>query len=115
MTIEDYLLNLQNEAIQKLMAAAHEMILALIPNIHANIKYKIPFYTLRKNILYLNPSGNHIYIGFPFGHLLSNEQGILVTAGRKQVRHIDIFSLEDLYKEAVKEIILEAILLDEAF
>lgn len=113
MTIEDYFLNLENPTVQELMIATHEMILELLPNIRANIKYKIPFYSLRRNICYLNPSGNHIYIGFLYGHLLSNEQGILVTAGRKQVRHVDIFSLKDVHREVVKEVILEAVLLDE--
>lgn len=113
MTVEDYILNIENLNIRQLMEAAHEMILDLIPNVCSNIKYKIPFYSLRKNLCYLNPSGNHIYIGFPYGHLLSNEQDILITNNRKQVRHIDIFSLEDLQKESVKEIILEAAIIIE--
>ncbi|MEO1096988.1 MAG: hypothetical protein AAFX57_04455 [Bacteroidota bacterium] len=48
------------------------------------------------------------------GNELSNEQGLLSGKGRKQVMSIEIAKLSDLPEGAIKEVIHEALLLDES-
>tara|TARA_R110002126_G_scaffold37614_2_gene113181 strand:+ start:9816 stop:9977 length:162 start_codon:yes stop_codon:yes gene_type:complete len=44
---------------------------------------------------------------------LSNEQGILESKGRKEVLSVEFSSVDEIPKEAIREIINEALFLDE--
>lgn len=110
--IENYLLNLDPQH-HLLTYEAHQLILTLVPQVQATIKWKIPYYTYIKGLCYLNPRNKVLDIGIVQGHLLSNKQGILIAENRKQVRIIRVSSIEELQNDAVKEIILEAALLRE--
>lgn len=111
--VEAYFTFHENPEISDLIAGTHTLILSLVPQAQASIKWNIPFYTYIRNLCYLNPKKDHIYIGFPYGVHLSNEQGLLETAGRKQVRTISIYKLKDLETPALAEVILEAALYNE--
>ncbi|MEL6668817.1 MAG: DUF1801 domain-containing protein [Bacteroidota bacterium] len=79
------------------------------------IRFKIPFYFNRSWVCYLNPiKQGGIELAFLRGRELSNVQGLLVSKGRKQVYGIDCYSLAEIPREAIYEIIQEAILLDES-
>lgn len=93
-----------------------EEILDSHPAITESLKYGVPFYTLKKNICYLTQSKKDgAYIGFIQGHKLSNEQGILITDGRKQVKIIQFESLEDAKDKTslLHEVLNEAFILDD--
>ncbi len=47
------------------------------------------------------------------GYELSNAQGLLESKGRKQVLSIDFSSVSEIPKDAIREIINEALYLDE--
>ncbi|MEM9858188.1 MAG: DUF1801 domain-containing protein [Bacteroidota bacterium] len=78
------------------------------------IRFRIPFYYRRSWICYLNPT-KRATIEFCFlrGNELSNEQGLLNTNGRKQVAGIEIETLTNLPESELREVIHEALLLDE--
>lgn len=114
MTIEDYILSLENSAQADLIAAAHDLIENLIPQVKSLIKWKVPFYEYHKHLCYLNPKkGGGIEIAFIHGALFSNEQGLLQDAGRKQIKGLLIKNLKELHSDAVTEIILEAAAINE--
>lgn len=113
MTVAEYFDHLENPVQHQLMSETHHLILELIPTISVNIKWRIPFYTYLAPLCYLNPHKDHCYIGFVRGRELSNEQGLLTGTDRKLIRILEIKSLEDLYQDAVAEIILEAAALVE--
>ena len=78
------------------------------------IRYKIPFYYRKSWICYLNPGKKGtVELAFIRGDELSNEQGLLDAKDRKQVRSIEFGNLSEIPKTLIKEIIHEAIILDE--
>lgn len=84
------------------------------PGLSAKIRYKIPFYYRKSWVCYLNPVKNKgIELAFLRGNELSNEQGLLGFRGRKQVSGIIFYQLHEIPEEAVREIVQEALLLDE--
>lgn len=98
---------------QKILLHLHEMICTL-PGITGKISYGLPFYYLRSWICYLNPrKDGRVELAFPRGNELSNEQGLLAAAGRKQVMGVVFGSASEIPGETVLEILLEAMLLDE--
>ncbi len=78
------------------------------------IKYKIPFYYNRSWICYLNPlDDNSVELAFTRGNELSNIQGLLRQNGRKQVSGIVLKDVSEVQFPEIREIIQEAIVLDE--
>lgn len=114
MTVTDYLDQLEIPQQRELMTAAHELLLDLIPQVEATVKWKVPFYTYVAPICYLNPVAEHFYFGFIRGSELSNEQGLLMGTDRKLVRLLHIQTLKELFSDSTAEIILEAVSLAEA-
>lgn len=98
---------------QKILWALHHLIVE-VPEITSKIRYKIPFYYRKSWICYLSPKKTQeIELVFLRGQELSNEQGILESKDRKQVSGILLSSLDEFPEEAIREILQEAILLDE--
>lgn len=102
--------------VRGLLTAAHHFLQENLPPFAAcAIKWRIPFYTLRRNFCYLNRRPDHITLGFPHGYKLAPRPKVLLGEDEKlkQVRYLEIFNLEDLYSESVQQILHEAIILDE--
>jgi hypothetical protein len=112
--VEDYILSLENENQIKLMTYFHQLMLAL-PTITSKIRFKIPFYYSKSWVCYLNPLKNG-FVEFAFlrGNELSNEQGILKARGRQQVAGIIFEEIDEHNISILKEIIQEALLLDQS-
>ncbi len=101
---------------RELLIAAHHFLQENLPPFAAcAIKWRIPFYTLRRNFCYLNRHQDHITLGFPHGYKLAPRPGVLLGEHEKlkQVRYLEIFTIEDLYSEITQQILHEAIILDE--
>ncbi len=98
---------------QRILLALHEL-LSSFPQVTGQIRYKIPFYTRKSSVCYLNPlRGGGVEIGFIRGNELSNDQGLLDSKGRSQVAGISYFTVGDIREESLLEILQEAFLLDE--
>ncbi len=79
------------------------------------ITFKNPCYYNKSWICYLKSvRSESIELAFLRGNELSNVQGILKSHGRKQLRSIEFSEIKEIPIESVKEILQEAILLDEA-
>ena len=116
MTILGYIEETRSLKVQQLLIAAHDFLQETLPPFATcAIKWRIPFYKLHRNICYLNRHHDHITLGFPHGYKLSPLPGILLgeSENLKQVRYLEIRSLEDLYSETTYQILQEAIILDE--
>ena len=80
----------------------------------AKITFKNPCYYGNSWICYLKPLKNgKVELAFMRGNELSNDQGILKSNGRKQLRSIEISELNEIPLDAIEEILNEAILLDQ--
>ncbi|MFN1834869.1 DUF1801 domain-containing protein [Balneola sp. MJW-20] len=84
------------------------------PTVTCSIKHGIPFYDQNKWVCYLNPvKSGAVALSFIYGNKLSNEQGLLESKGRKQVMSAEFKRLEEIPRDAVRQIINEALMLDE--
>ncbi len=80
----------------------------------SKITFKNPCYYKNSWICYLKPLKNgKTELAFMRGNELSNHQGLLKSNGRKQLMSIEIVNMETIQTDVVREIILEAIMLDE--
>jgi hypothetical protein len=116
MSVLEYIEETNPPEVRELLTAAHLFLQeSLPPFATCAIKWRIPFYSLRRNFCYLNRHRDHITLGFPHGHRLAPQPGILLGENEnlKHVRYLEIRSVEDLYSEATLQILHEAILLDE--
>jgi hypothetical protein len=90
-TIFDYIEETNSAEVRQLLISAHHILQETLPPFATcSIKWKIPFYTLHKQLLGENEK-------------------------LKQVRYLEIYTVEDLYADLTQQILQEAILLDETF
>ena len=91
-----------------------DQLLMDFPGVTSKLRYKIPFYDKKSWICYLNPiKKSGVELAFVRGNELSNQQGILDFKGRKQVAGIEIFDSKHLPLDELREIINEALILDQ--
>jgi len=106
-----------------------DIILESDPKLIEKYNYWVPYYTRNKMVCFVWPvsapnapkaknqkqDGTIVSLGFCYGNKLSNEQGLLLAEGRKQVYIIRLKSIQELEKleSQIREIVLEAVLLDE--
>jgi hypothetical protein len=116
MSVLAYIEETNPTEVRELLLAAHYFLLETLPPFATcAIKWRIPFYSLRRNCCYLNRHRDHITLGFPHGSKLAPQSGVLLGESEKlkQVRYLEIRSVEDLYSERTLQILHEAIILDE--
>jgi Domain of unknown function (DU1801) len=106
-----------------------ELILEAEPKLVEKYNYWVPYFVRHKMVCFIWPvsapnaptaknqkqDGTIVSLGFCYGNKLSNAQGLLLAEGRKQVYIIRFKSIKDLDKieNQVREIIMEAVMLDE--
>ena len=116
MNVLEYIEETNPPEVRELLMAAHLFLQETLPPFATcAIKWRIPFYSLRRNFCYLNRHRDHITLGFPHGYKLAPRPGVLLGESEKlkQVRYLKIHSIEDLYAEETLQILHEAIILDE--
>lgn len=110
--VEQYIYN-QNEPYQSIMLYVRSVVLKTIPEIEEKFSYKIPFYSLKKKpLLYLNilKGTNFVDVAFMKGILLEQKYPQLKNYNkRKQVRSIQVQSLEDFDELKFKQILKDAV------
>ncbi len=112
----EYYIAKQATEVTQLMYFIREVILDAHPALTESMKYGVPFYSLKRNICYLTHNKKDgVYIGFIQGRKLSNEQGLLISDGRKQVKILQFESLKDAQQKTslLNEVLNEAFILDE--
>lgn len=78
------------------------------------ITFGNPCYYKKSWICYLKPlKKGKVELAFMRGNELSNSQGILKSNGRKQLRSIEISDFKEIQLDLIKEVLNEAIFLDE--
>ncbi|MEM6630016.1 MAG: DUF1801 domain-containing protein [Bacteroidota bacterium] len=104
----------EQEGIQRdILLFLHQHLLTY-PPLTPKIRYKIPFYYGKTWVCYLNPiKKEQIELVFVRGNELSNDQRILESRGRKQVKGLICSSVDSIPLEALIETITEALILDK--
>jgi hypothetical protein len=98
---------------QEIMYLLRHLILSSDPRIVEEAKFNTPFYMYRGWLCYLNSRPKYVDLGFCRGAKLSNEDGLLLTANRKTVTSLRISEMIDIQEDRFREIIQEAMLLNE--
>lgn len=111
-TVDDYIDNSPEKFIP-IITILQNIIMETLPNVIEKISYGIPFYYYREPLCYINVRNNCVDLGFSKGYKLSNKQGILESKNRKQVKSLSFTSVCDINKKLIKEILLEAALINE--
>jgi hypothetical protein len=89
----------------------------------------IPFYTRNRLICFIWPpsvvweangkegkrKAKGVTLGFNQGYLMSNEDGVLLSEGRKQVYAMYFKKLDDIDEAQVRALLFEAAMIDEQF
>lgn len=105
---------LDKEANQKRILNYLHQLLTVEFGLIDKMKYNIPFYYGRSWVCYLNPiKEDKVELAFTRGNELSNAQGLLQSNGRKQISGVVLESINNMPLQSIKEILHEAIILDE--
>ena len=102
------------------------LVLNLDHRLQEKLSYGVPYYRHHRSILFIWPASHvpvqkpaavptEVSLGFCYGNLLSNEQGLLLKENRKQVYVIRFKSVREINEQVLSEIIQEAILVDDTF
>ncbi len=111
-SVADYIADLTGRQ-KDLMEHLHKM-LTIEFDLEPKLRYGIPFYYKKSWICYLNPlKEDKLELAFLRGSELSNEQGLLDARNRKMVKGIELSNIKTIPVRPLKEIIHEAILVDE--
>lgn len=111
---QEYILQ-QPENYRPIFNKLRQIILQSAPGIEEKIRFGIPFFDYFGWMCYLSPlkNNNGVYIAFLRGFELSNEQGILEAGKRTMVKSITYNSAKAIQEKPLREIIQEALLLNE--
>jgi hypothetical protein len=110
--VEDFIYRYEGTQ-RSIMLCLHQLLSEQL-NLTDKIRFKIPFYYKKSWICYVNPmKDGSVEFAFVRANELANTHGLLESKGRKQVAGITFTSTEDWPIEEVRQIIQEAILLDE--
>lgn len=118
-SVEDFILNLPSD--ERILVTKLRMLLFEIePRFREKLSYGVPYYSRHRRVCFiwpssapLGPTNAKVSFGFCFANLLSNVQGILLSEGRKQVHIVRYSSIKEIDETVLREIILEAILVDD--
>jgi hypothetical protein len=116
---------------QVLVKKLRALVIECIPQATEKAYYdlSIPFYTRNRLICFIWPPSvsweagpSHekrkekgVSLGFNQGNLMSNEDGVLLAEGRKQVYAMYFKKLEDVDEAQVRALLFEAAMIDEQF
>ena len=105
---------------QVVASRLHMLILDTDPRIREQFSYGVPYYFRKRRICFIWPQSAQygpkdalISLGFCYGHMLSKEQGVLLSVGRTQVSIIKYSSLSEINEPMVNAILQEALMIDD--
>jgi hypothetical protein len=109
--VDEYFFN-QKEPYQSIMLYVRGVILNTLPEVEERYSYSIPFYRIgKKPMIYLNilKGTDYVDVAFVQGILLEKEFTVLKNNNkRKQVRSIQLKTIEDLDHENFVELLRKA-------
>jgi hypothetical protein len=111
-----------------IVSRIRNLILDIDPRVGERLSYGVPYFFHHRAICFVwpiskqppnypppAPGREKVTFGFCYGNLLSNDQGLLMLENRKQVAIIKLYSVKDIDEHKFREIMLEAILIDDQF
>ena len=114
MAVQNYILQ-QPSPHREIMTILRSWILDLGPHTSEKISYTVPYFYFFGQVCYLHPDTDSVELCFAKGYHLSDEQKILQSKGRKQVRSITFHSVAETeeWEQEVRRLLNEAAILNE--
>jgi|GEM_PF-334736 len=103
------------------------LVLECLPLAEEKNSYGVPFYRRNRMICFIWPPSvswgpkkdqyeeRGVTLGFCQGYLFTNDEGLLVAEGRKQVYCMYFKSLDEIHDDQIKPLLYEAELIDNGF
>lgn len=106
---EAYILN-SREPFRSILLHLQLVIEMVIPEAELKYKWRLPFYYFKNNqgFCYLNQSKDYVDLGFTRGAHLTKHLDKLVSEGRKHMRSLRFYRLEDIDDQVLIEVLKEA-------
>jgi hypothetical protein len=118
MTVEEFIYDLPQDE-RDICSRLREIILSAAPDLEEKFYYGVPYYFRHKYITCIWPASSKagpkhgVFIGFCWGNLLSNEQGLIEMGNRKRFGLIRYRDVKEINPVPLLEILHEAIMVDE--
>ena len=120
-SMEEFLISLpKNE--QEITIRLRKTVFKAAPELKEKFSYGVPFYYGKKRVCFIWPSSapygkqnNTVQFGFCRGNLLSDERKTLEKETRKQVYMITYSSPKQIQEKILKELIEEAMIVDDLY
>ena len=106
---EAYILS-QEEPYKTILLQLQVIVEQTIPEAVMLYKYRIPFYYLegKRPFCFLNCTKGYVDVGFWNGAHLSKHTELMESKGRKQMKSLRYYTVEDINHEVFREVLLEA-------
>ena len=123
--VEDIITNLPKDE-RIIVKRLRSIILDTDPHLQEKLSFGVPYFFHHRSVCFLwptslipfcfkKPTEEKVTLGLCYGNLLSNDQGLLIAGNRKQVYVIKFSEASQINDQAIREIIQEAVLVDEQF
>src|SRR5215813_8176687 len=109
----DQFLSTYSPDVQAIAQKARALIQEIVPDAHERYYEKFSSLSygtgtrMTEGFVYIAPMKNRINLGFYRGAVLPDADGLLESTG-KLLRHVKLFSVADLEKPAIRQLILDA-------
>jgi hypothetical protein len=127
-TVEELLVTLPKDE-QVIVKRLRAIVKECLPKATEKLNYGAPYYAHHRLICFVWPPTAYwgsqqaiekqrmkgVTLGFCYGNLMSNDQGVLLAEGRKQVYVLYFKSLKDIDEQLVRSLLFEASMLDDSF
>lgn len=129
-SVEEMLLSLPSGE-RKIVERLRALIAQCLPKAKEKLSYGVPFYSHHRMICFIWPPtitwdpqqlkkkeanlAKGVTLGFSQGNRMSNEDGVLLAEGRKQVYCMYFKNLSDIDDQQIRALLFEAELVDESF
>jgi hypothetical protein len=98
--------------IRKMTNKIRSIIINSASEVEESIKHKIPFYSYKGLLCYINTTNEKVIVGFSQGAEFSNDDKLLIGTG-KTVRHLIYKSVKEIKTAKLQQLIYEALIINE--
>ena len=103
-----------------IVSMLRRLLLDTDPRFREKLSYGVPYFSRNRRVCFIwpasapfGPKNSKASLGFCYGNLLSNSQGLLLGEARKQVFTVSFSSIKQIDEPVILEIIKEALIVDD--
>ena len=103
--VEEYI-DQFDPAQREILSRLRELIYEVVPDATEAIKWRVPTFSLQKNICYIAGFKNHVTLAFYNGNMLTDPDGVLLGTGR-YLKYLKFRSLDELDEDSLRRWFVE--------